>query len=129
MGDAVGALGQPQDHVDVLRAVELGAKPADLLHQRAAVDAEVTGVAVRAQRVRRPRRLEMGPHPTAVQDGVLVAVEHVEGGVGGDAVGDVLERVGGEGVVVVQQGDVVAGGEVRGRRWWLRRCRGGCRGG
>ena len=52
----------------------------------------------------------MCPYAPAVQDGVLVAVEHVEGGVGGDAVGDVLERVGGEGVVVVQEGDVVAGG-------------------
>ena len=52
VGDAVGALGQPQDHVDVLGAVELGAKAADLLHDRAAVDAQVTGVAVRPQRVR-----------------------------------------------------------------------------
>ena len=29
----------------------------------------------------------------------------------GDLVGDALEGVGGEGVVVVQQGDVLAGGE------------------
>ena len=63
------------------------------------------------------------------RDHVLVAVEHVEGGVGGDVVGDVLERVGGEGVVVVQERDVVAGGKVQGGVGGLRRCRGGCRGG
>ena len=58
-----------------------------------------------------------------VGDHVLVGVDHVEVGVGGDAVGDVLEGVGGEGVVVVQEGDVVAGGEVQGGVGGVRRSR------
>ena len=110
--DPIGALDQPQDHVDVLGAVELGAKAADLCDQRPPVDAEMTRVAVGAQRVRRPVGLEVHPDLTAVEDDVLVGVDHVEVGLGGDLVGDVLEGVGGEGVVVVQQGDVVAGGEL-----------------
>ena len=108
--DPVAALGQPQDHVDVLGAVEVAAKPAQLLHQRAAVDAEMAGVAVGAQRVRRPPGLQMGPHLTAVHQRVLVGVDHVQPGLGGDPAGHVVKRVGGERVVMVEQCDVVAGG-------------------
>ena len=44
-------------------------------------------------------------------DDVLVAVDHVEVGLRRDLLGDSFEGVGGEGVVVVEQGDVLAGGE------------------
>ena len=60
----------------------------------------------------RPAGLRVALDQPAVADDVFVGVDHVEVGLGGDLVGDVLEGVGGEGVVVVQQGDVVAGGEL-----------------
>ena len=111
VGNPIRALHQAQDHVDVLGAVELGAKPADLVDQRSPVDPEMTRVAVGAQGVRRPGGLEVQPDLLTVHDDVLVAVDHVEVGLEGDLVGDPLERVGGERVVVVEQSDVLAGGE------------------
>ena len=114
MGDPVGALHEAQDHVDVLGAVELGAKPADLGDQRASVDAEMARVAVGPQRVRRPAGLEVQPDLTTIHDDVLVGVDHVEVWMSSDLVGDPLEGVGGERVIVVKQSDVSAGGELEG---------------
>ena len=109
-----GALHEPQHEVVVLAAVESRPKAAELQRQAPPVDAEMAGVHQGVHVLRGPSGLDVAYEGPVVGDHVLVAVEHVEGGVGGDAVGDVLQRVGGEGVVVVQQGDVVAGGEREG---------------
>ena len=114
VGDAVGVLHETEHEVIVLAAVESRLKAAELERQAPPVDAEMAGVHQGVHVLRGPSGLDVTNEGAVVGHHVLVAVEHVEGGVGGDAVGDVLEGVGGEGVVVVQQGDVVAGGECEG---------------
>ncbi len=104
--DAVGPLHEPQHEVVVLASIELRLKPPELDGQRPPVDAEMTRVHQRGHVLGRPPRLWMTLDQAPVADDVLVAVDHVEVGLSGDPVGDVLEGVRREGVVVVQQGDV-----------------------
>ena len=105
---------QPKHEVVVLATVEVRAETADLLGQRTAVHAEVARVHQRDDVVRAPARLGVAVDRAILTKDVLVAVEHVEFGVGGDAVGNLLQGVGGECVVVVQQRDVVARGQREG---------------
>ena len=114
VGDAVGTVHEPQDEVVVLAAVVARPEATELDGELAPVDAQVARVHERGHVVRRPARLDVAYERPVVGDDVLVAVEHVEGGVRGDAVGHVLQGVRGEGVVVVQEGDVVAAGEGHG---------------
>ena len=100
--DPVGALHQPQDEVVVLAAVEARSEAPQLDRQLAPVDAQVARVHHRRHVLRRPPGLDVTRERPIVGHHLLVAVEHVERGVDGDAMGDVLQSVGGEGVVVVQ---------------------------
>ena len=61
VGDLPRPLGHPQDQVPVLGALELGVEAADLLDQRAAQDAEVAGVHLGPEPLRRPVGLEERP--------------------------------------------------------------------
>ncbi len=61
VGDLPRPLGDPQDQVPVLGALELGVEAADLLDQRAAQDAEVAGVHLGPEPLRRPVGLEERP--------------------------------------------------------------------
>jgi len=110
--DPIGVLGQSQNEVIVLAPVESRLEAAELDCQRASVDAQMARVHQSSHVLGRPAGLWMPLYQHSVPDDVFVGVDHVEVGLGGDLVGDVSERVGGEGVVVVQQGDVLASGEL-----------------
>ena len=113
--DGACPLGHLQHQVPVLGALELGVEAAHLFDQGAAQDAEVAGVHLRAHPLRRPVGLEEGGGvaPGGV-DLVLVGVDVVGLGVGVDRRGDAGERVGVQGVVVVEQGDELAPGHRQG---------------
>ena len=115
VSDPVRSLHQSQHEVVILAPIESRLKPADVDGQRAAVDAEVTRVHERRHVLGRPARLWVVLDQPLVTDYVLVGVDHVEVGSKGDLVGDLRERVGGEGVVVVEESDVLAGGEFERR--------------
>ncbi len=114
MGDPIGPLHEPEHEVVVLAAVKARSEAAQLDGQVATVHAQVAGVHDRRHVVRGPSGLDVAGERPIVGDHVLVAVEHVESGIGGDAARDVLEGVRGERVVVVQQRDVLASGERQG---------------
>ena len=61
MGDLPRPLGDPQDQVPVLGALELGVEAADLLDQGASQHAEVAGVHLGPEPLRRPVGLEERP--------------------------------------------------------------------
>ena len=109
MGDLPRPLGHPQDQVPVLGALELGVEAADLLDQRAAQDAEVAGVHLGPEPLRRPVGLEERPRVApALVDLVFVGVDVVDLGVGAQRLLDQRERVGMERVVVVEEDDELA---------------------
>ena len=111
VGDAFGALGQPQDQVVVLAAVEVLAQAPDLLDQGPPGHGQVAHVVVGGQLVRRPVRLDVRvvQLPCRVQL-VLVGVQDVDGRVGVEPPHHLGQGVRLELVVVVQEGHVLPGG-------------------
>ena len=101
-----------QGQVVVLGRVELATEPAQLLDQLSAVDRDVAGVHASQKEIRAPVRLEERVGVAVVHlQLVLVAVDVVRLRVAGHATGDGRQGVFGQQVVVVQKGDVPAGGD------------------
>src|SRR5262249_33169393 len=59
VADAVGQLGEAQNEIVILTAVQAVAKSADLGEDAPPVDSKVTHVVARGEQVRRPGRLEV----------------------------------------------------------------------
>ena len=104
-----------ESEVPVLRALVAKAKAAGLAHQRSAVDGEVRRVVLREKEVGQEVGFEVGLVAVAfLVDFVFVGVEEIGGGIGVVRHRDLVERVRRELVVVIEQGDEVAGGEGKG---------------
>ena len=113
MGDAVGVLHQPKHEVVVLAAVEPRRKSADVDSQCPPVHPQMAGVHQSGHVLRRPAGLGVPLDQAPVIDDILVGIDHVDVRFGRDPVGNRLEGVGGEHVVVVQQRDILSGGELQ----------------
>ena len=105
-----------QHQVPVLGALELGVEAADLLDQRAAQDAEVAGVHLRAHPLRRPVGLEEGAASGGRRGRSCPrrCRRSRPRGLPSMAAATWSERVGMELVVVVEQGDELAAGHRQG---------------
>ena len=115
--DLLGRAGfdDAESEVPVLGAFEAGSEAACDFEGVAAVDAEVADHVAAEEEVVVPVGLEVGAVAEAVGvDFVLVGIDEFGVGVAGDGFGDAGEGVGGEFVVVVEEGEVVAGGELGG---------------
>ena len=98
-----------QRQVVVLGPLEALAEPTGAAHELGPVDAEVADDVLRQEKVRAEVGLEIGVRPpTPPVELVLVAVDDVGVRVAGELGRDACERVRGELVVVVEQGDEVA---------------------
>ena len=104
-----------EDEIDVLSALVSDAETADLGDDGAPDRAEVVGVIVSDRHLGIPVALELGVVvATGGVDFVFVSVEEVGGGVSGNGLGDMEEGVGGEDIVVIEEGNVLAGSEFEG---------------
>jgi|GEM_PF-6014043 len=91
------------------------AEAAGAFDDAATDDGEMVNVIVRDRHLGAPVALELGVVAAAGGvDFILVGVEQIGGRMGDDGLGDVEEGVGGKKVVVIEEGDVVAGGEIEG---------------
>ena len=117
-------LGDPQDQVPVLGALELGVEAADLLDQRAAQDAEVAGVHLGPHPLRRPVGLEERARVVpGLVDLVFVGVDVVDLGVGAERLVDVARARRGGACRRGRAGRRTRPPPSPGRRWRRRRCR------
>ncbi len=107
----VQVLGDPQDQVPVLAALVPLRETADLLDEVTADDAEMADAVLPQQQQRVEVGLEVVGDPMAVDvDQVLVAVHQAGVRPGGQVDGHRGQRLGGQQVVVVQEGHPPAGG-------------------
>ena len=112
--DLRGLFGQAEEEVVILTAVVLHPlAAAAALHQGAAESGQVADVVVGAEVVQHEVRFEVVEHHVvhAALEGGFVGVDEVCPLLG-DGLGRVPERTGVEDIVMVQQGDVIAGGHL-----------------
>ena len=101
-----GLLGEAEHQVVILAALEPDSKPSDLPDDFSPVHAQVARIHLGKKGVRRPVRLEEGHVPDAFfADFVLVAVDHVRIRMGIEQGGILVEGIGRDFVVMIQQGD------------------------
>ena len=112
--DLPGRLGQAEEELIILTAVVLHPlRAACGVHQPAAEEGQVADIVVGAEVVQHEVRLEVVEHHVLhlALEGRLIGIDEV-GSLLGDGLGGVPEGAGMEDVVVVQQGDEVAGGHL-----------------
>ena len=112
--DLPGRLGQAEEELIILTAVVLHPlRAACGIHQPAAEQGQVADIVVGAEVVQHEIRLEVVEHHILhlALKGRLIGIDKV-GSLLGDGLGRVPEGAGMEDVVVVQQGDEVAGGHL-----------------
>ena len=111
MNNAAGSLRRPQQQIIMARLGQAGAEPPYLFHQAAAQDGEVADVVMTAERVRRPIRFKMWLR--ALQSGpvevVLIGIHQIRVRQRVKRVRDFMESEGRQGVMLVEDGDVVSG--------------------
>ena len=121
----LGALRQAQDQVEILRAVKFRAfAAARRRQQRAAEYGQMRDVIAAAQRVGGKVRLEM-VFAQLFQRGIqhdLIRINKVRPLLV-DGFHRLVQRIGGEHVVVVQQSDILSLCRRKGPRWCFRQCR------
>ncbi|MCY1206976.1 hypothetical protein D9M72_185590 [compost metagenome] len=109
MCDAPRTLSHTQREVIVLRKIELRAEAADSLHQRLAVDAQMTDIHAVQQQHRVPIGLcEDLDRPASLVGLALVRICHVDRGIFRQPARDRRQRVVRQQIVVVQQRDKFA---------------------
>ena len=108
-------VGHSKHEVVVLAALEADAQSADALEERPPIHSEMADHIVAEHQVGVPVGLEIGgrPPPTVV-DKVGIRVDDVRVGVGLELDGDLIERLFGEHVVVIEQRDEFPSGEIEG---------------
>ena len=103
---------EAQGEIPILAALVAGAETADGAEARGPENGEVAGVVLAEEEIGVPVGLEVGIEAAALfVDLVLVGVEEIERGLGGEGEGDFGEGGGGEFVVVVEERGELAGGE------------------
>ncbi|EKD22098.1 MAG: hypothetical protein ACD_87C00160G0001 [uncultured bacterium] len=106
MADSRRLFRETQDEIVILAAFEADPETTDFPDQFRPIDAQMTGVHVGQERVRRPVRLEEGGMPLPLFiDLVLVAVDHVRIGMTVQQDRVFVEGIHGKFVVVIEQGD------------------------
>ena len=110
MDDALRPLRDTQGEIVILRAAEFGAQALELADEGRAVALDVPPVHVRAQEIGTPVRLEARLRPAAIGlEDVVIAVDDVDAGMGTDGLRQQRDGIAAQDVVVIAEGEVVAG--------------------
>lgn len=116
VNDLTSMLTQAEKEVPILGAIQLWVKAADVAEEGEAGYGEVGEVIGGEEQLGRPIGLEQGAAALAIDGGeqVMIGVEQVAIGCGGDGAGDFPKGVGSQRVVLIEEGDELALGNFQG---------------